>query len=491
MSSYDVKIHDMGKRDDRGKSKSHRVRWVVAGKRFERSFTTKALADRFRSDLVKAAAAGEPFDELTGLPESKLREQDRTTWYDHARAYIEMKWPHAAAKSRKSMVDALLTVTPVLIVADRGAPDAETLRRALYRWAFNPNTRSESVPAAEEAALAWLSRQSLPVGRLRDTDHIRTALNACSRRLDGKPAAATTVQRKRAVFYNALGYAVERNLLDFNPIDRTQWKAPAVAEAVDRRVVANTAQVESLLDAVPAVHPQGAHLVAFFACLYFAGLRPSEAASLRRADCHLPESGWGRIDLAETAPPTGADWTDDGEVRQVRGLKHRAETEMRSVPIPPDLVRILRAHLAEFGTADDGRLFRAARGGYLVESTYGEIWRDARKAALTPEQAVSPLAGRPYDLRHAAVTLWLNGGVPATEVASRAGHGVAVLLKVYAGCIDGDEEHINQQIERAIKASRGRGRIRGNRPVNPARSKSKPQVASGKGSPKRSSLENH
>jgi hypothetical protein len=39
------------------------------------------------------------------------------------------------------------------------------------------------------------------------------------------------------------------------------------------------------------------------------------------------------------------------------------------------------------------------------------------------------LARRPYDLRHAAVTLWLAAGVPATEVARRAGHGVAVLLK--------------------------------------------------------------
>ena len=35
------------------------------------------------------------------------------------------------------------------------------------------------------------------------------------------------------------------------------------------------------------------------------------------------------------------------------------------------------------------------------------------------------------------MSLWLNSGVPATEVARRAGHGVAVLLSVYANCIDG------------------------------------------------------
>jgi hypothetical protein len=30
--------------------------------------------------------------------------------------------------------------------------------------------------------------------------------------------------------------------------------------------------------------------------------------------------------------------------------------------------------------------------------------------------------------------------VPATEVASRAGHGVAILLKIYAHCIDGQAD---------------------------------------------------
>jgi hypothetical protein len=61
----------------------------------------------------------------------------------------------------------------------------------------------------------------------------------CARRLDGKPAAATTTRRKRAVFANALGYAVERRLLPANPLGQIQWKASDVAETVDRRSVAN------------------------------------------------------------------------------------------------------------------------------------------------------------------------------------------------------------------------------------------------------------
>jgi len=44
----------------------------------------------------------------------------------------------------------------------------------------------------------------------------------------------------------------------------------------------------------------------------------------------------------------------------------------------------------------------------------------------------------------------LNAGVPAPEVARRAGHGVAVLLRVYAGCIDGHEQLWNDRIDEAL-----------------------------------------
>jgi integrase len=67
-----------------------------------------------------------------------------------------------------------------------------------------------------------------------------------------------------------------------------------------------------------------------------------------------------------------------------------------------------------------------------------------------PHRGAAPLP--PYDLRHAAVSLWLNSGVPATEVARRAGHGVAVLLKIYAHCIDGQADAANQRITDALGA---------------------------------------
>ena len=134
-------------------------------------------------------------------------------------------------------------------------------------------------------------------------------------------------------------------------------------------------QVDQLEDALDAglqpagrclgAERPGQHLEAFFACLYYAGLRPSEAVMLREGHLYLPKKGWGRIILAASASRAGTAWTDDGTARQERGLKHRAGNETRTIPIPPELVRLLCTHVKKYGTTPDGRIFQTARGGIL------------------------------------------------------------------------------------------------------------------------------
>ncbi len=140
----------------------------------------------------------------------------------------------------------------------------------------------------------------------------------------GRNDRATTVRRKRSVFYNAIQYAVEVEELEFNPIDnlRVRSQRKKVAEAVDRRVVVNQRQALELLIAVTCVGSRGREakrgerLVAFFACLYFAALRPAEALALREQDCDLPLTGWGRLVLVDS-PATGGQAVD----RQRRGAR--------------------------------------------------------------------------------------------------------------------------------------------------------------------------
>ncbi len=449
MDSYDIRFWDI-KKLGTGTGARYRVRWAVGGREHCKSFKARPLADGFLTDLKDAVRDRRPFNPRTGLPDAETTEDEVITWYEHARAYAEAKWANLAPVSRRSVAEALVTVTIALTAKEPGAPGPGVLRQALFAWAFNPATRHTSPPPQIAAALDWAARASLPVTNLEDTATARLALAACAKTLAGTPAAGSTQRRKRSVFCNALGYAVEAGLLGSNPVDRIQWTAPAVAASVDRRVVVSPAQAEALLDAAGRLGQRGAHLTAFFAALYYAALRPSEAVMLREADLHLPKSGWGRIVLSASASRAGRAWTDAGTARQERGLKHRAAGETRTIPIPPVLVRLLRAHINRSGTAPDGRVFQTARGGILQDSGYHEVWDQARKQALTPAQYRSPLGRRPYDLRHAAVSLWLNSGVPATEVARRAGHGVAVLLKIYAHCIDGQADAANQRIADAL-----------------------------------------
>ena len=125
--------------------------------------------------------------------------------------------PSLAPVSRRSVAEALVTVTVALSAKEPGAPEGKVLRQALFGWAFNPATRDSDPPEKIAAALDWAERASLPVAELEDTATVRLALGACAKTLTGKAAAGSTQRRKRSVFYNALGYAVEQGHLGLQP----------------------------------------------------------------------------------------------------------------------------------------------------------------------------------------------------------------------------------------------------------------------------------
>ena len=320
---------------------------------------------------------------------------------------------------------ALTAATPAMLAEARGRPDDASIRRALVRWGFNTKQRPDPPDDAAEV-LDWVACNTAPVSTLTEPATARRMLDLATSTVDGKSAAASTARRHRIILADAMDYAVERGLLETNPIRVLKWTAPKVSSQVDRRSVVNPQQARALLDAVRAQQPSGPRLVAFFAVMYYAGLRPEEAINLSAdnilpprtwdAERHLwqdpPEDDdWGELHLRTATPDAGSEWTDDGNSRERRQLKHRAEGDTRIVPTHPELTRLLREHLASFGPATDGRLFAGVRGGELPTITYRRAWIKARQVALTAAEQASPLARRPYDLRHACLSTWLNGGV--------------------------------------------------------------------------------
>ncbi|GDY32993.1 tyrosine-type recombinase/integrase [Gandjariella thermophila] len=451
--TYNVRFWEIQTKKNR--RRPYGVRWITAGREHQEWYATKALANSRRSELIQAARKGEPFDVDTGLPASMVREESDRTLLDVAREYVAGLWADAPPTTRKTVVDSLAGPLAAFVRDPDSGPEFAVLRHLLVSRLLPPSGDDGELTGDLAAAAHWLESASRPVADLTDKPTAREFLRSLSLTTRGRSAAPSTVRSRRANAYGLLQYVVEAGLLDANPLAGLKVQREHVTDVVDPRVVVNPAQARQLLAAVTYVGTRdpdrGRRLLGFFACLYYAGLRPAEALALGEADCDLPSEGWGELLLWRSLPATNSRYTNNGAVHEQRSLKRRADREVRPVPIPPALVAILREHLDRYGTAADGRLFSGTRGGVVPASAYHRVWHAARLLGLSPQQAASPLARRPYDLRHAAVSTWLNAGVPVTEVAARAGHSVAVLLNVYAKCMDGQREHINRKIDDALQ----------------------------------------
>ncbi len=317
-----MKVWGVRKRDT--KTPSYAVRWSVAGIVFSESFRTKALADHYRTKLMRAMRDGEEFDTGTGLPASMEETKSAVSWYAFALRYLAMKWPHAAPNTRDGINESLTSVTMQLLGERPGRPSDETIRKALRNWAFVlPAPNDREVPNDVRNVLHWVSKASRPLVDLAEPATARAVLDSLKLKLDGTAAAAETVRRKRRTLVNAANYAVDLGELRENPITAVRWEKPKVSNQVDPRVVANPEQARNLLAAVSYVggyrRARGRRLVGLFAAMYFGGLRPAEAVGLVETDLNLPEHGWGSALLHRTRPSVGKQWTDSGRPTTTAG----------------------------------------------------------------------------------------------------------------------------------------------------------------------------
>ncbi len=457
--TFDVRLWST-QTNTRARGKTYKVRWTVGDRVRSKTFTTAKLADSFRSGLVTALRSGAAFDLSTGLPMAQLTLSSGPSWVEHAQALVDAKWADASPRHRQSTAEALTTITECLAREGASPPSPFMLRKALRCWTFNSAARrlTTEPPSEFTAVLDWITEHSRPLKDLEDMRVLREVLGAIQTNLDGSPASASTANRKRAALSSALVFAVERGDLAANPLPRVKSARRPSSESIDQRVVVSPEQARALLKAIHDVKPA---LHAYFACLYFAGLRPSEAANLRRSNLTLPEWDWGEILLHGSFQPSRGEWTDDGHTGEERALKHRSPRSTRRVPAHPELVEALLEHLSTYGTGAEGRLFvtRTGKLGRPVAEPFvrpvssastTRVLQLARRAVFTPEQQTSPLARRPYDLRHACLSTWLAAGVPAPQVAAWAGHSVAVLLRVYAHALDDQEGLAKQRIAAAL-----------------------------------------
>lgn len=403
------------------------VRWEVGGRRFSRSFKSRALAERFRSQLSVAVDNGEPFDAGSGEPIAWMpAPEDLTTW-EWVQRWLADQWADWQPRTRASAVEALSRFVPLVVRSGSPAPPRD-LRRRLPS-AMTPGETNTLTPDDER----WLRQHSRPI---RSLD--RECLAEVERRLglgvDGAPLGPSTAGRYRKVSHSCIRRAVDLGILPSDPWPppargRSQRKNVRTRSAFDPRVLPDAATMRRAIDAIETSQPGSRKYRVMTAVAYYAGLRPSEVVMLRASALHLPPRGWGRIDVVE------ADIAFD--------VSGEPKTGPRSVPIPPVLVDELRAWLTASAVGRADLMFRTRTDKRPSSSNWTRAWHRALR-----EVGQEPL--RIYDCRHAAATTWLRAGVPLGEAARRLGHSVETLVSTYVGVLTNDEELANERIDLAL-----------------------------------------
>jgi integrase len=424
-----VSVLNVQRRTGERHKKPYITRWKLNGRAFSRSYRTKAEADRLRTALLVAVQSGEAFDDATGEPVSWQPLPDQMQAHEWARWWLAEQWPEWAPRTRISAVEALTRLVPLLVTANAPAPPA-TLRAHLAS-----SLRPDEGGLDGEAEL-WLRQWGLQLGQLS-----RPVLAAVDQRLvvrdDGEPLGPATAGRFRKVSRACIRRASELGILDVDPWPppprgRSKRKATRISRTVSIRNLPDPEMMARVIDAIPSHQPASRAYRVMTAVAYYAGLRPSEVVMLRAQALELPEDGWGRIHVTEA----DVAFDEPGEPK----------TGPRSVPIPRQLVEILRAWIDAHGFDADDLLFRTRNDLRPRASNWSRALHRALRECGSP-----PL--RIYDCRHAAATTWLRAGVPLGEVAKRMGHSVETLVSTYVGALAGDESLANDRIDVALAGS--------------------------------------
>ena len=175
----------------------------------------------------------------------------RSPGWNLLQRFVDAKWGLSSPRHRKSLAEALTTVTCALTRPSGIVPSGDLQRRALMNWCFNFAARTggsssddATPPVNLLEVVRWLVSNSISLEEAAKPAQLRLALNAIGRRLDGTQVSQSTLARKRSALHSALDHAVELELLGANPLARLTSPRRTHPDTVDRRVVVNPEQAE-------------------------------------------------------------------------------------------------------------------------------------------------------------------------------------------------------------------------------------------------------
>lgn len=248
---------------------------------------------------------------------------------------------------------------------------------------------------------------------------------------EGKPTSVWTIRAALMLFKTSLNAAVFAKRIGVSPAAHTPY--PDIPKAMERFLTPD--EIEAI-----AFHMDGLNSVIMWT-LVQTGMRPSELAGLH----------WPRLNL------------ERGTVLLVEKFDQKAglidplpkDNEERSVPLPEDLVMMLRRYRDHSAPARNttcgirhtaGRcvgdlVFRGTRLAPIRSNEWGKgPWKRALAASGFEGHA------RPYDLRHTYASWLLQQGVHLAELARMMGHSDWEVTKKYAFLSEQGYDTVRQAI---------------------------------------------
>lgn len=253
-----------------------------------------------------------------------------------------------------------------------------------------------------------IDRRILPaLGKKRLVELTPEAVELFAYDLRRTGVGAASIQKALVVLQGMMKKAVLWGRVTSNPV-------AAVTKPRQTRRIVTSALSPTQIEAIRAhLDLRDATLVSVLA---YAGLRPGEALALR----------WGDIRertvlIARAASLGEIKDTKTGRIRSVRIL----------APLSDDLA----AWRAASGNPSPDALVFPDSTGTVVDAEGYRNWRRRRfRTAILA--AGLPATTRPYDLRHAFVSLLLAEGRSVIDVARQAGHAPTMTLDTYGHVID-------------------------------------------------------
>lgn len=283
---------------------------------------------------------------------------------------------------------------------------------------------------------------------------VLSAIAALKLRVDGAEAQGQTVTKHTVALNEMLKWAVRTGRLSTNPFATLEkHERPSTTmtiKKVNQRRVPPMSRVVALINYCRELALAGDARAAFrvlpyLALIALAGFRPSEARGIRAA---VARTRLGLATLGRRITSPGRAFTSDGSPHEVGAMKWCQPGDSRYVPLPPMLVRLLRAHLERFGLCGDDLVVCDEDGKELDTTIIDKIWHEVRDGVFTdPDEADRFLSLDIGELRHTRANL-LAAGMPRLIVATWLGHSILVLNSMYAGIIATRSAGFGEEIAR-------------------------------------------